>query len=498
MDETGRTAILAARQDPPRTIGRPLVVDLDGSLVRTDTLLEGVLALAKRPLALLRALFALRHGKARLKQELAAAANLDAARLPYNQEVLSYLREQQAAGHLLVLATAADRKTAQAVAHHLDLFDRVLASDGQTNLKGSAKLAAIRDSIGEAPFAYVGNSRADLAVWRAAERGVCVNTRPGVARAAARATVIERSFAADAAWPAELLRAIRPHQWAKNLLVFVPLVAARAIADLAGWGDAVVMFIAFCCTASGIYLVNDLLDLAADRQHPSKRQRPFASGALPLHIGLITAPLLMLTGFGLGFAVGALPILLLYAAASCAYSLWLKSRSLVDVFMLAALYGMRLLAGGVATGYHVSLWLLGFSSFLFLGLAMVKRVAELMTLPAGEKRRAAGRGYRAEDRQIIELMGVASSFVASLVLALYVQSELSSTVDRTPTLSWIIVPLLLFWECRIWLATSRGRMNDDPIVFAARDWVSWVVALCCFGVLLLDHVIKNVHLAGLY
>ncbi len=311
-----------------------------------------------------------------------------------------------------------------------------------------------------------------------------------MARAAARATVTERSFAAEAAWPAALLRAIRPHQWAKNLLVFVPLVSARAIGDLGGWVDAMTVFVAFCCTASGLYLVNDLTDLAADRQHPNKCRRPFASGALPLQFGLVAAPLLLLTGFGLSFAVGALPVLLCYAAGSCAYSLWLKSHPLVDVFMLAALYGLRLLAGGVATGYHVSLWLLAFSSFLFLGLAMVKRVAELMTLPAGEKRRAAGRGYRAEDRQIIELMGVAASFVASLVLALYVQSELASAIDRRPTLSWIIVPLVLFWQCRIWLATSRGRMNDDSIVFAVRDCVSWLVAIGCFGVLLLDHVIK--------
>ena len=303
--------------------------------------------------------------------------------------------------------------------------------------------------------------------------------------------MIEHSFAAEASWPAALLRAMRPHQWAKNLLVFVPLVAARAIGDLGGWLDAMVMFIAFCCTASGIYLFNDLSDLAADRQHPNKCQRPFASGALPLHIGLVAAPLLMLIGFGLSFAVGALPLLLSYAACSCAYSLWLKSRPLVDVFMLAALYGMRLLAGGFATGYHVSLWLLAFSSFLFLSLAMVKRVAELMTLPRGEKRRAAGRGYCADDRHIIELMGVASSFVASLVLALYVQNELVSAIDRRLTLSWIIVPLVLFWQCRIWLATSRGGMHDDPIVFAVGDWVSWAVAICCFGVLLLDHLIRN-------
>jgi 4-hydroxybenzoate polyprenyltransferase len=278
---------------------------------------------------------------------------------------------------------------------------------------------------------------------------------------------------------------MRPHQWAKNLLVFVPLVAARAIGDLPGWGAAGMIFLAFCLTASGIYLVNDLCDLAADRRHPAKSRRPFASGALPVQWGLVAAPLLLLLGLAIGAAVGTLSLLLIYAGCSLAYSLWLKSRPLVDVFLLAALYGLRLLAGGEATGYHVSAWLLAFSSFVFLGLAIVKRVAELRSLPAGRGTRAAGRGYGADDLPIMQLMGVASSFVASLVLALYVQSELGSPLGREPTVAWVLVPLVLFWQCRVWLATSRGRMNDDPIVFAARDWVSWLVAGCAFGVLLL-------------
>lgn len=484
-----QTSILANRQDVPDPVCGPLIVDLDGSLVRTDTLFECVLALLRHPLLLWHALLEWRHGKALLKQALACAANLDAATLPYNREVVAYLREQQAAGRLLVLATGADRKMAEAVAQHLDVFDAVLASDGRVSLTGHAKLAAIRQYLGDARFTYIGNGRADLAVWCGAEAGICVNARRGVARAAAQATMIERSFASEGGWAMPLLQAIRPHQWAKNLLVFVPLVAARALGDLAGWGDALLMFVAFCATASGIYLINDLCDLAADRQHPSKSRRPLASGALPLHIGLIAAVLLILAGFALGAAAGALPVLLLYAAVSCAYSLWLKSLPLVDVFVLAALYGVRLLAGGIASGFHVSLWLLAFSSFLFLGLAIVKRVAELMNLPADG--RAAGRGYRAEDLLILQLMGVASSFVASLVLALYVQNELVLPGIREPTLSWAVVPLVLFWQCRIWFATSRGKMDDDPIVFAARDWASWVVAIGCFSVVVLDHVARH-------
>jgi 4-hydroxybenzoate polyprenyltransferase len=485
-----RTSLATARQDASAGLRPPLIVDLDGTLVRSDTLIECVLLLLRHPLLLWRALLALRHGKARAKREFAAAARLDAAVLPYDPEIVAYLHEQQAAGRVLVLATGADRAIAEAVAQHLDLFDIVLASDGQTSLTGRAKLDAIRTAVGGGRFTYIGNSRADLAVWCEAESGICVNARRGVARAAAKATAIEHSFAARPGWMVPLLQAIRPHQWSKNLLVFVPLVAARAIGDFAGWADAIAIFVAFCCTASGVYLVNDLADLAADRRHPSKSRRPLASGALPLPVGMIAGPLLMLTGFALAAAAGSLPMLLIYAAVSCAYSLWLKSMPLVDVFVLAALYGMRLLAGGFATGYHVSLWLLAFSSFLFLGLAIVKRVAELMALHAGDQDGAPGRGYRRADLPVLQLMGVASGFVASLVLALYVQNELTLPGNHEPSWSWIIVPLVLFWECRVWLATARGEMADDPIVFAARDWMSWLVAAACFGVLLIDQVAR--------
>jgi hypothetical protein len=337
--------------------GGPLAVDLDGSLVHTDTSLECIAALGRQPVALFRSVSLWRYGRARVKQELAAAAELNPAHLPYNKRLLEYLREQKAAGRVIVLATGADRRVADAVAAHLDLFDAVLASDGSINLTGRAKLAAIRQLVGDKGFTYIGNSSADLAIWCEADGAICVNARPQVARAAARTTTIEHAFPRESGWLRPLLRAIRPHQWVKNLLVFVPLVTARAIGDWAGWGEALAMFVAFCCTASSIYLINDLTDLVADRQHPSKSRRPFASGALPLHVGLIAAPLLLVAGLGMS-AVGAVPPLLCYAALSCAYSFWLKSRALVDVFLLAALYGLRLVAGGIATGYQVSVWLL--------------------------------------------------------------------------------------------------------------------------------------------
>jgi phosphoserine phosphatase len=338
-----------ARRDGERRT-RPLIVDMDGSLVQTDTTLECALALAGRPVALLRALAAWRCGRARLKQELAAAAALDPAQLPYNCQLIAYLRQEQAAGRRLVLATGADRRIAAAVAQHLALFDTVLASDGLTNLTGRAKLAAIRRMLGGRPFGYVGNSRADLAVWREAADGVCVNARPGVARAAARATTIERSFCSESGWLRPLLRAIRPQRWTANLLVFVPLATLRVIGDAAPWGGAVVAFIAFCVAGSAADLSRELLDIDAERRDCGGARGLLASGALPLEVGLIAAPLLLLAGLGLSATVGVLAPLAVFAGVSLARSRRLQRHAAVDRVLVAALYMLRLLAGGAALG----------------------------------------------------------------------------------------------------------------------------------------------------
>jgi hypothetical protein len=494
------SSILSSERQAVASVSQPLVVDLDGSLVRTDTLIEGFVAALSHPLKLTRALFALRRGRAAMKAALAEIAAFDPALLPYNRELLAFLREEQKRGRPLVLATAADRTIALAVAQHLDLFDAVLASDGVVNLAGGAKLAAIEEALGRSDFSYVGNESRDLVVWRDAASAITVDASPRLLRAVSLIVPIERSFPRDPARTLALVRAMRPHQWVKNLLVFVPLVTARAVGDIGGWAEAFLTFWAFSLTASGIYLINDLCDLAADRQHPQKCARPFASGVLPPQIGLIVAPLLVIAGGSLGAASGTWPVLAVYAALSLGYSFFLKSQPLVDVFVLTALYTIRLIGGGIATGYAVSTWLLAFSSFLFLALAIVKRVAELQAIAKRERRgparleggargdagKVAGRGYLFGDLHTLELMGVAASFVTSLVLALYVQSEMMPAGDHRPTLAWGIVPLILFWQCRIWFVTLRGEMHHDPIVYAARDWVSWVVTLASFAMLLLS------------
>lgn len=467
-----------APDDAGRAAPLTLCVDLDGTLIRSDLLYESFIAVVTtRPWLLFLIPLWLLRGRAVLKAELAARYALEPALLPYDQRVLTYLTAEKARGRPIVLATAADSHLARAVAAHLGLFDEVLASADGHNLAGVRKAEALRARYGA--FEYIGDGSRDRPVWSAASRVGVANAAPSLLR---RLTP-DVSFARETGAARGLLKALRPHQWSKNLLVFVPIVTAGHIDDAHAWLAAALAFVSFCATASAIYVINDLADLAADRAHPRKRRRPFASGAVPLSPAVIAlGPVLLLAGLGGAVAGGIALPLGLYAAVSLTYSVWLKKLPLVDVFALAFLYVVRLIVGGVATGFTLSLWLLGFSAFLFLGLAFVKRVAELFGAgtQAGLGHR---RGYLVDDRMMLTLMGVASSFAASLLLTLYVQSPEVASRYGTATILWGLVPLILFWQLRLWLSTSRGYMVDDPIVYSARDWVSWLVSLVAVGLL---------------
>ncbi|MCC7049771.1 MAG: UbiA family prenyltransferase [Alphaproteobacteria bacterium] len=460
----------------------PLCVDLDGTLIRSDTLVEGIGNLLGDWRAWIRLPLSLARGRAALKQHVADAASFDAALLPYDQSMLAMIRAARAEGREVALVTAADRRIADAVADHLGLFDTVLASDGALNLKGRAKAEALVGRYGEKGFVYAGNDASDLAIWRRAAAAVVVNAPAGLVARARRAGVVEAVLDHPGGTAKALLRAARPYQWVKNLLVFVPIVTAHALSDLSAWRRAILAAMAFSLVASAIYVINDISDLDADRRHPRKRKRPFASGAAPIHAAILMPPVLLLAGCSLAVGAGVLPLLLLYGAVSIGYSIWLKQYPLVDLFVLAGLYTIRLYAGGEASGYHVSAWLLAFSSFFFLGLAAVKRAAEILPLAraGGGKATISRRGYTALDGDFIMMLGVAASFVGTLVLALYVQSDWMQGRQGSPGPIWLVVPLLLFWQCRIWLATARGDMDDDPIIYAARDWVSRLVAACVF------------------
>ncbi len=454
----------------------PLCVDLDGTLVRADTLHEQLFnLLLHAPWLVFKLLLWLCSGKAHFKSQVGRYTALDPGLLPYDERVLEFLRREKGRGRMIVLVTAADRAVAEVVADHLGLFDRVLASDGVLNLSGSAKAEVLMTEFGS-NFTYIGNDRADLAVWAAAENAVVANASGSLTEHVRRISRVERVFPPlSRSWPI-FIKAVRPHQWSKNLLVFVPIVTANAFSDARAWQAAAIAFLAFCAMASAVYILNDLTDLAADRRHPRKRQRPLASGALSIPSALALAVALAVCAAGLSWSSNLLPMVLVYATVSLLYTLKFKELVLVDVFTLSFLYSIRLFAGGYVTGYTISLWLLDFTTFLFLALALMKRVSELMSIRASDNERLARRAYLAPDLLVLQVMGLASSFSAAVLMALYVQSADVVIHYRFPAVLWVFVPLVLFWQCRLWLSTARGYMHDDPIVYAARDWVSWLVS----------------------
>ena len=455
----------------PSRAPRIICVGLDGTLVRTDTVVERLLAFLRTPCNWTSLWRWRTWGRAVVKRQLPSSTSFDLALLPYERTLIDYLQVQRACGRRLVLA-AADRAVADGVNAHLKLFDEVIATDGIRNLKGRAKGDALATRFGPRNFTYVGSSSHDLPIWQQAGSAVLVNAPNRLHDKVANVTSVERCIDDRPSRVTSFLRALRPHQWLKNALVFLPVLTANALRDGSAWLEACVMFAAFCVAASAVYIVNDLADLSADRGHPYKRRRPFASGDLPLIVGLAAAPVLLVIGLALAQSIGTAHIIALYVACSLAYSIKLKELPLVDIFMLAFLYTMRAIGGAEASNYHLSPWFLAFSIFLFLGLATIKRVGELMHLKRRAIRTTARRGYDADDIAILQTMGVGASFVSAMVLALFIQSHSVAVRYTHPELLWLTVPLLLFWQCRLWLSTARGFMHDDPIVYAGRDWVS--------------------------
>jgi len=453
----------------------PLCVDLDGTLLRSDSLVESALALLKQSLrfAWLMPWWLLR-GRAAFKAEVARRVQLDVTLLPYHGGLLQWLREQHAAGRRLVLCTAADQSVASAVAAHLRIFESALGSDGNNNLKGTRKRDRLQAGYGPRGYDYAGNGGSDLAVWSQARRAIVVNGGASLVRRAEALTQVERVFERSGSGAKAWLRALRPHQWLKNILVFAPLLAAHAWHAAGAAALAGCAFLAFCLCASGGYLLNDLLDLAADRAHPRKRLRPFASGELQPGAGLAASALLTLAALILALAISPLfcVALLAYYVLSLAYSLRIKKLVMLDVIALATLYTLRIIAGGAAVLIFPSFWLLAFSMFLFLTLAMVKRCSELIRLMAERGEHTPGRGYRVADLDVLQQLGGASGYLSVLVLALYINSSTSQELYRHPQVLWLLCPVLLYWISRVWIICHRGEMHDDPVVFALRDRVS--------------------------
>lgn len=448
----------------------PLAVDLDGTLIRSDLFTEAMLRLAfAKPWKIPLLLLWLTRGRAYAKARLAEAFPPDAASLPYDDRIVQWLREERAQGREIALATASDIKAAQAVADHVGVFDRVFASDGRTNLKSRRKGEALAQAY-PMGFVYAGNEHADLKVWAQASQAVVCNAGAGFTRHASQRFKVERTFERETRPWRRLLTAMRPRHWAKNLLVFVPMLAGQGWQSADAWINATAALAALCLVASAIYLMNDAADIEADRQHPRKRDRPFASGAASPALGLAVSLALLAAGLSLGVIAGVGWLVAAYVVAASLYTFALKRVVLVDVFVLAALYSLRILVGGVATGFMPSAWLLAFTGFFFLSLALVKRAAEVDSLQTD----LIGRGYRADDGPVLKRFGVAVGAISTLVLALYLQEPENAARYSTPYFLWLLPGAILFWLARVWLKVERREMHDDPLLFALNDPWSWI------------------------
>jgi len=475
----------------PTDASHVLCVDLDGTLVRTDTLVETLFLFFRlHPLRIPLLVIWWLRGRSYLKMKLAEAALPCIETLPYNMELLAYLRRQKSAGARLVLATGADRLIASRVAGHLALFDEVWSSDGSQNLVGErkAQLLAARYPA----FEYIGNSSTDLPVWFRSRSAILVSSSPKLLQILERHSIPAMSLPAR---PAPLfsawLRVLRVHQWVKNLLIFFPLLTAHRLTDWPLAGLAAIGFLAYSLAASGSYLINDLFDLQADRAHPGKCQRPFASGELNPAMGALAAVPLFLAALA---TVSMLPTgarLLLggYILLTFSYSLWLKRLLVIDVLVLVCFYLLRIFFGGVATGISISVWLLAFSMFFFLALALVKRLTELRALEraAGGNGETSDRDYQVSDVQLLGSLAASSAYLSVVLLALYIDSPEAHLVYRQPQFLWPLCLVIIYWLTRMILIANRGHLHDDPIVFAAHDRASWITGVVVMALLYVAH-----------
>ena len=483
----------------------PLCVDLDGTLVKSDTLLDTVIVLARQsPRSLLEFPLWIGEGKAAFKRKVSTVAAIDVVHLPYNKPLLEYLRQQHSAGREIYLATGADTLLAERVAAHLGIFTGVLASDGNVNLTGHNKLAAFKERFPQG-FCYIGNARPDLPLLMDCLDPMVANPHRGLLRGLRSAGVRPVETFTDAASPVKAwLRAIRLHQWAKNTLIFLPVLLAhvRAMGPIVA---ALLAFLSFGLAASATYILNDLLDLEADRHHPRKRHRPFASGDISPIAGVATILVFLASSLAIAFLLpralsalspqfpwngqgGFLEWLVIYAVSTTAYSLRLKRMVLVDVIVLSGLYTIRILAGSAAAGVMVSPWLAAFSIFFFLSLAFVKRFAELESMRIRSEvagtNAVKGRGYRVSDLEQIRSFGTASGCASVVIFALYIGNEVAIGLYPHHTRLWLLVPVLLLWLFRLWLQASRGELHEDPVVYAITDKRSLLLGVVVVAIVL--------------
>jgi len=465
---------------------KTLIVDLDGTLIKSDMLYESFFnATAHRIASPFNSVTKLLTGIAELKYYLASEATIDIASLPYDYELIKYINEHRTKGVKVALVTATHQLLADQIAQHLKIFDEVHGSDNGVNLKGAVKAQFLVDRFGRENFCYIGDAAADLPVWKVSAKAITVNASNAVRRKAeALGKPVEHLETTSRSW-GSYFKALRPHQWLKNILIFVPMLAAHKL-DLSSFLSSCLAFVAFSLIASSVYVVNDLLDLSSDRAHPRKRSRPFASGATPITHGIQIAIICLLIGFAIATFLGSifLIVIVAYYMTTLAYSLVFKRKIIIDICVLAGLYTMRIFAGGAALGIDLSIWLLAFSFFFFLSLAAVKRQAELVDLAERKEIKISGRAYETHDLPIIAMISVASGYISVLVMMLYINSPNVTVLYQTPEILWGICCILLYWLTRTMMLTHRGKMHDDPVIFAATDRISQICFCAMLGLMI--------------
>ncbi len=469
----------------------PLFVDLDGTLIRSDVSFESFLALLKKsPFYFFAMLFWMIQGKPYLKKKIAERVSIDAKLLPYVKELLDFLKQEKAEGRKLILASASESGIVERVAQEVGIFDGTIGTKLDKNLSGKNKLQAIREYCAEHDlgddFGYAGNAEVDFAIWEGSkERVLITDSQSFYRKATKRFTFIFELLLKGK--NKSIFKTLRIHQWSKNILLFVPVVMGHHMLEIPFLFPALLAFISFSLSASAIYIVNDLFDLEADRMHHIKRMRPLASGSMQAKTAFLLIPILLAGSFGIA---ALLPqefgfCLLLYVATTTLYSFSLKRIAVLDVITLAMLYVLRLFAGGLATKIYVSQWLLSFSLFLFSSLACLKRFSELRLLKEDNIAKAYGRGYKSDDIIPISQFGAASGYLAVFVLVFYINSKEVLALYHKQNILWFLCPLIMYWITRIWLLAYRGKVHEDPVVFALQDRVSYLVGLAVLSLMLL-------------
>ncbi|UXR63783.1 UbiA family prenyltransferase [Bdellovibrio bacteriovorus] len=451
-----------------------LVVDLDESLIKTDLLYEQAFSfLKKNPFNIFRMLLWLfTGGRLGLKNNMAAVIHPTVENLPYRKEVLAYIDEQKRQHHTIVLASASPQVWVQRVANHLGIFDHAIGSK-DFNLKGLSKYHHVKDTIGTGHFKYVGDSKSDLEIWSNCGSAITVNATPKVIKKLRDQSILIKEISDKLPKSKLLLQQMRVHQWAKNTLLFLPLFAAHQL-NLTSFLNVTIGFFSFGFAASAVYILNDLIDIDADRNHHSKKNRPLASGSISIKDALLTlggASILSLI-FALHVGISFLGVIFAYWCLNFLYSFYLKKEVILDIILLSGMYTVRLFAGAAATGILLSHWLLSFSTLFFFSLACVKRFTELIR--SKNKPSIDGRGYRNIDQTAVLNLGIGTGLLSILVFLLYLRSpdvgQLYTNQDRL----WLLTPVLLYWLGRLWLLTCRDEVHDDPVVFAIKDKISWI------------------------